>query len=65
MTIDRQRLNIQMARACYSVSDLFKKSDISKNTLKAAMSGKNLKPKTVGKIAKALNCDVADILEEV
>lgn len=63
MKIDRQKFNLERARACMGQTD-FEKAGIPKGTLCRAMSGKGLKPETIGKIAKALGVDVTAILEE-
>jgi DNA-binding Xre family transcriptional regulator len=52
-----------MARAGMNVSNLADKSDISRNGLFAIRRGRNCKPATVGRIARALGCDVTEILE--
>lgn len=63
MKLDRQKFNLERARACMSQAD-FEKAGIPKGTLCRAMSGKGLKPETIGKIAKALGVDVTAILED-
>lgn len=47
----------------YGAKD-FEKVGIPKGTLCRAMSGRSLKPETLGKIAKALGVDVTEILED-
>lgn len=42
----------------------FEKAGVPKGTLCRAMSGKGCKPETIGKIAKALGCDVIEIIEQ-
>lgn len=64
MKIDTTKLDVAMANACMSAADLCDKSEISKPTFAKIRTGKrNPKPITVGKIAKALNCSVTDLLE--
>ncbi|MCI9009522.1 MAG: hypothetical protein HFI13_15750 [Lachnospiraceae bacterium] len=63
MRLDRQKFMLERARACMGQAD-FEKAGIPKGTLCRAMSGKGLKPETIGKIAKALGVDVTAILEE-
>lgn len=41
----------------------FEEAGIPKGTLYRAMSGKGIKPETLGKIAKVLGVDVLDIME--
>lgn len=62
MKLDRQKFEIARARACMGQAD-FEAAGIPKGTLCRAMSGKGLKPETLGRIAKALGVDVTDILE--
>lgn len=63
MKIDRKKFSIARARACMGQND-FEKAGIPKGTLCRAMSGKGLKPETLGKIAKALGVDVTEIIED-
>ena len=41
----------------------FESAGIPRGTMCRAMSGKGLKPETVGRIAKALGVDVTEIIE--
>ena len=61
MRINEAKYNLAMARACKGTKDLAKKG-VSRTTL-AQIGTKNLKPSTVGRIAKALGCDVTDIID--
>lgn len=63
MKLDRKKFAIARARACMGQKD-FEKAGIPKGTLCRATSGRSLKPETLGKIAKALNVDVTEILED-
>ncbi len=62
--INKQRLQIAMANACLNMDDLATLAGISRGSLTKYVSG-STKPrtKTVGKIAKALNVQVQDIIE--
>lgn len=62
MKLDRNKFDIARARACMGKKD-FEKVGIPKGTLCRAMSGRSLKPETLGKIAKALGVDVLEIME--
>lgn len=62
MKLNRQKFDIARARACMGQED-FEKAGIPKGTLCRAMSGRGLKPETLGKIAKALGVDVTEIIE--
>lgn len=43
--------------------DLAKKSAMNRKTVSNVIAGRDVKPATLGKIARALDVDVADILE--
>lgn len=63
MKVDREKIDIARARACIKHKDLIK-NGIPKSTLSRALNGYDLRPETVGKIAKALGVDVTEILLE-
>lgn len=63
MKLDRQKFSLARARACMGQKD-FEEAGIPKGTLCRAMSGRSLKPETLGRIAKALGVDVTEILED-
>lgn len=53
-----------MANACLTVTQLSDKAEISRISLNAYMTHRrNPKPVTLGKIAKALNVKVEDLME--
>lgn len=64
MKVDIQKLHIAMARACLDVSDLVELHQIPRPTINNAIQGKNLRPATMGRIAKALGVDVTEIMKE-
>ena len=64
MKVDFQKLQIAMANACMNKGDLAESAEISRVSISKYFSGKRSpSPKTVGKIAKALNVPVSDIIE--
>lgn len=64
MKINKQKLEIAMANACLSMDDLAALAGISRVSLtKYVSSGTRPRTKTVGKIAKALNIRVEDLIE--
>ena len=64
MKIDVRKLEILQARECLNNKELREKAQLGYVTLTQIKQGKrNLQPATVGKIAKALNCDVTELLE--
>lgn len=65
MKIDKKKLTLAMARLCMDSTDLEKATELPRPTLNNAISGRGIRPSTLGKIARALNCDPADLIEEV
>lgn len=63
MKLDETRLKVAMARHCIDPKALAEQAEIAYVTLKRSTKTGKTKPSTIGKIARALNCDVADILE--
>lgn len=54
-----------MARSCFSSEELAKYAGISRVTLQRLKSGKQVaRPRTIGKLAKALEVEVEDLLKE-
>ncbi len=64
MKADRRKLEIAMAKACMNADDLQKKSGMPRPTVNNVISGRSVRPGTIGRIAKALHIDVTEILEE-
>lgn len=63
LKINKTKLDLFLARECKTITNL--RSGISPQTLAKAQKGENMRPYTVGRIARALGVDVADIIEEV
>ncbi|MFR1846328.1 helix-turn-helix domain-containing protein [[Clostridium] scindens] len=64
MLADRKKLEIAMARACMNTEDLQKAANMPRPTLNNIITGRNIRPGTIGKAAKALQVDVTEILAE-
>lgn len=62
MKIDTQKLDLLLARRGWNRSDL---RGTSPQTIKRIGKGADLRPKTVGSIARQLEVDPIDIIEEV
>lgn len=62
MKIDNHKLDLQLARQCKAISDL--RSVASSQTLTRIRQGDSIKPSTLGRIARALNVDPAELIEE-
>lgn len=63
MKADRQKLEMAMARACMTPDELAKAAEMPRATLNNAIVGKGIRPKTLGRIAKALGCDPSELVE--
>ena len=62
MKISVEKLEIELARQCKTLSDL--RNGASSKTLLRIKNGCEVTPKTAGRIARALNVDVADLVKE-
>lgn len=63
MKANRRKLEIAMAKACFNADDLQKASGLPRPTVNNVISGRNVRPGTIGRLAKALGVDVTEILE--
>lgn len=64
MKADRRKLEIAMARSCMNAEDLQKATNMPRPSLNNVISGKSVRPGTIGIVAKALKVDVTEILED-
>ncbi|MEA4815963.1 MAG: helix-turn-helix transcriptional regulator [Lachnospiraceae bacterium] len=63
MKLDVDKMQLEMANSCFTISELAEKSNISRVALRRYITRQgNPKPATIGKIAKALNVQVAEII---
>mgnify|MGYP000094746111 FL=1 len=65
MRANRKNLEIALARECMSREDLRCISGLPRSTINSVFMERDVRPSTLGKIARALNCDPADLIEEV
>lgn len=63
MTIDRHKVDNILARKNWTVAELARKYGASRNRLYIILGSKTILPKTAGKLAKALEVDVTEIIE--
>ena len=61
---DRRKLELAMARACMNSADLPGATRLPRPTVQNVIVGKSVRPATLGRVARALGCDVTDILLE-
>ena len=65
MKVDKDKLLLLMSNACMNPYDLCKKANVSCSVYYKMVKGlSNSKPATIGKMAKALNVKVEDLLED-
>lgn len=64
MKVSREKLNLAMARACMNTADLADAAGLPRPTVNNVVVGKSVRPGTLGRIARALGVDPADILDE-
>lgn len=62
MLVNKEKLQIAMATACMNPYDLCAAVGMQYQTYVRITNGKNAKPATIGKIAKALKVAVTDII---
>lgn len=62
MKLDNRKLEMWLARRCMTLSSL-RCEGVSPHTITRIRSGADVKPVTVGKIAKALGVDPAELIE--
>lgn len=63
MKANKEKLELAMAVACMNTEDLQKASDMPRATINNVISGRNVRPGTIGRVAKALGVDVTKIIE--
>lgn len=64
MKANKNKLRLAMARACMNPQDLAKAAEMPPQTVNGVLRGRSVRPATLGRIAKALDVDVAEILEK-
>lgn len=64
MRANKYKLEIAMANNCMNTSDLQELTKMPRPTINNVITGRNVRPATIGKIAKALKVSVVDIIEK-
>lgn len=64
MKADISKLRLAMARACMNPQDLAKAAEMPPQTVNGVLRGRSVRPATIGRIARALGVDVAEIMDE-
>lgn len=63
MTLNREKVDIILARKKVTVSALCENAGFSRNRFYTVMNSKKISPKTAGRVATALGVDVTEIIE--
>ena len=64
LILDPDKVNLAMANECMNPYDLCKKVGIHYSSYQRITKGESIKPGTAGKVAKALNVKVQDLLKD-
>ncbi len=62
ISLNPSKIILLIAKQGFSINEFCKKADIFSGTYRRMMKGEQLKPKTVSKVAKALNVDIEELL---
>lgn len=62
MKLNRGKFELARAKTCKGLKEL-EAAGVPRGTLCTAISGKNMKPETIGRIARALGVDVTEIID--
>ncbi len=61
---NKSKLELAMARACMNADDITLRAEMPGSTVKNVLTGRSVRPATLGKVAKALGVDVSEIIEQ-
>lgn len=64
MRANRAKLELAMVRACMNAKDIAEKAAMPEMTVKNVLYERNVKPRTLGRVCKALGVDVTEIMED-
>ena len=65
MKANRHKLEIAMANACMTTTDLQKVTKMPRPTINNVITGRGVRPATIGRVAKALGVDVTEIIDDM
>lgn len=64
MVAEKAKISIAMARACMNTQDLAKAAEMPTQTVNGVIRGRSVRPATLGRIARALGVDPAELIQE-
>ena len=59
-----QKVTLAMARKCMNPQDLAKAAGLPPQTVNGVIRGRNVRPATLGRVARALGCDPAELVNQ-
>ena len=62
---NREKLELAMARSCMSSEELIKAANMPRPTVYNVITGRSVRPGTLGRVARALGVDVTEIMENI
>lgn len=63
MKANKRKLELALARSCMNAADLVTVAAMPEPTVKKVLSGRNVRPATLGRIAKALGIDPVQLID--
>lgn len=64
MKVSRSKIDVARANRCMTVSDLAEAYGVSRQRMSIILSHREVTAVCAGRLARALGCDVTDIIEE-
>lgn len=64
MKANKEKIELALARACLNPQELAQLAKMPPQTVNGVLRGKNVRPATLGRLAKALSVDVADLIDK-
>ncbi|WP_414151020.1 helix-turn-helix domain-containing protein [Acetobacterium carbinolicum] len=64
MKANKYKLEIAMANRCLNTGDLVNLTKMPRPTVNNVITGRSVRPATIGKIARALEIPVEDLIEK-
>ena len=64
MELNREKINLAMARKCFTIAKLAGTYGVSGQRMRVILNSRKVSPTTAGRLAAALECDVTEIITE-
>ncbi len=64
MGLDRDKINLAMARKSYNIAKLAENYGVSAQRMRIILNSRKVSTATVGRLAKVLEVDVTEIIED-